>query len=479
MHKHKHSCFIPVPGPIGPTGIDGASVTGQNVGLGSGAIFKDKTGTFINFRTLEATGSSLTGATNTYLTITTDTNVVDLAVNGTPFNVPDTLVARDGTGSFAAQSVTLYGNLILVQDPSTASAGVIYKDDAGTFIHNAGSQNMFAGLNAGNLAITGVGNSGFGYQSLTSNILGNDNTAVGTDALVNNNDGSDNTALGYLALSSNVSGRQNVAVGSLALAANEGVLNVAIGYESMVNSTASNNIAVGPFTLVNDQFGGNIAIGQFALNATVNSSNNIAIGTNALINNLNYDNIAIGNFAGATIITGTDNIYINADAAASDESDTIRIGTNQTTCYVAGITGVTTVNPAVPVFVATDWSIGIASSLRSVKENIKDIDVNTNRDMIKNLTPRTFNYIADKNKHQQYGFIVEEVHPSLVHHDAKGNPQTIYYQHIPILLTKEIQRLGDLTDQLTKQLNEQRKIIEDLTAWKNRTKKQSCKSYFY
>jgi hypothetical protein len=330
---------------------------------------------------------------------------------------------------------------------------------------------MFAGLNAGNLGITGNSNSGFGYQSLTSNILGNDNTAVGTNALVNNTAGNDNTALGYFTLSSNLAGDQNVAVGSSALAANQGDLNIAIGYESMINATtASNDIALGPFTLVNDQFGGNIAIGQFALNATVNSANNIAIGTNALINNLNYDNIAIGNLAGATIITGTDNIYINADAAASDESDTIRIGTNQTTCYVAGITGVTTVNSAVPVYVATDGQLGIASSLRSVKENIKDIDVNTNRDLIKNLIPRTFNYIADKNKHQQYGFIVEEVHPSLVHHDAKGNPQTVYYQHIPILLTKEIQRLGDLTDQLTKQLNEQRKTIEDLTAWKNRTK---------
>jgi hypothetical protein len=451
MHKHhcNHNVFVPVPGPIGSTGPTGSAVT------------------------------------------------------GTPLNIPDTLVERDGTGSFAAQSVTLYGNLILVQDPSTASAGVIYKGTI-PFIHDAGSQNMFAGLDAGNLGITGNNNSGFGYQSLLFLTSGNGNTAAGSNALQLNTVGSGNTAIGNFTLSNNTSGNSNVALGDSALNLNNGNTNIAIGTDAMANavgvdndiaigyqsllvdtsgynvaigfqsmlnsSTASDNTALGAYTLQNDQFGGNIAIGPSALNATVNATNNIAIGTNALLNTLNSDNIAIGNQSGATITTGTDNIYINADAATSAESDTIRIGTNQTTCYVAGITGVTTVNPAVPVYVATDGQLGINSSLRSVKENIKDIDANTNRDIIKNFIPRTFNYIADKHKHQQYGFIVEEVHPSLVHHDAKGNPQTIYYQHIPILLTKEIQRLGDLTDQLTAQLNEQRKTIEELTAWKNRTK---------
>jgi hypothetical protein len=880
MHKHckkeKECCFVPIPGPIGvtgptglsgiasetgatgpigPTGPDGGDINAQNVGIGTGLVFRDKTtgpsGTFFNFRTLKATGSSITGSySGGYLDIfdDPDNNEVDFTISATPFNIPNTIVSRDGTGSFAAQSATLYGNLILVQEPSTSLAGVIYKNDPQTWIHDAGAENMFTGLNAGNLTISGSGNSGFGYQALENittgfnntaiganalltNDIGNNNTAVGSNVLSNNIDtgitavgayalnnyikyvggGGQNTAVGTFALASSVEGNsntavgwsaltndvtlsdsgENTAVGALALYANTtgtnntavgydagssltiGSYNTAIGASALDNNTiGANNIAIGPFTafssvvdsdniaigfqaLYNNETDQNLAIGSYAMftNSTgtfntavgyqcleannigsrntgvgyqallLNSYNlaaegqpvgasNTAVGCQAMVNNLaayncvavgdsallnggglnntaigissalslsgsgaflaaidntcvgaytavnlvtgsfntilgssagfNYtsnetgnilinsggvagenntlrinvppiinplaatyidgiysqstttnstlvfidsngklgtsnsvagtyvqtveadmgsatassgtiflhantagansgatvsfsastdvvnlnttdssnnvtiganagginvvngtfntsvggnslnlangasDNTALGYDALNSLISGTGTIAIGANAGSSltssesnniyignvgvnGESGAIRIGATgtQVTNYQQGIRGVTPINAAIPVYIATDGQLGTAPSLRSLKENIEAIDAEENRNLINKLIPRTFNY---KDNHiQQYGFIVDEVPEVLIAYDINNKPETIYYQHIPIILTKEIQRLGQLVDKqeqtintLTELIQEQRKMIDKL-----------------
>ena len=61
-------------------------------------------------------------------------------------------------------SPSLSGTLTLV--PSTATAGNILKGPS-PFIHNFGPGNTFIGLNAGNLAMTGTGNTASGFQALT------------------------------------------------------------------------------------------------------------------------------------------------------------------------------------------------------------------------------------------------------------------------------------------------------------------------
>ena len=89
---------------------------------------------------------------------------------------------------------------------STAGAGVI-KSGGDRFIHNFGTDNFFAGVNAGNLTTLGSGgNTGIGFDALASITVGFSNTATGRGALFSNANGQGNTATGESALLSNTSG---------------------------------------------------------------------------------------------------------------------------------------------------------------------------------------------------------------------------------------------------------------------------------
>ena len=126
-----------------------------------------------------------------------------------------------------------------------STVGVIY-NGANRYIHNYGSSNFFAGVNAGNFTMTGSGNTGVGYEALSTIASGLWNTATGYRALYAN-DGWENTANGWYALSANTSGGNNTAIGySAASGMTSGGVNTAIGSQSMINVTTGNyNVAVG------------------------------------------------------------------------------------------------------------------------------------------------------------------------------------------------------------------------------------------
>ena len=66
---------------------------------------------------------------------------------------------------------------------------VIIMSGSDRFIHNFGLENFFAGVNAGNLTMTGFGNVGVGEAALSSNTTGFDNTATGLSALAGKHHG--------------------------------------------------------------------------------------------------------------------------------------------------------------------------------------------------------------------------------------------------------------------------------------------------
>ncbi|MCJ7458489.1 MAG: hypothetical protein MUP17_05820, partial [candidate division Zixibacteria bacterium] len=82
------------------------------------------------------------------------------------------------------EQLELTGNFRL--PPSTASVGVI-KSGADRFIHNFGTDNFFAGVNAGNFTLSGAGgNTGVGRDALQALTTGYYNTAMGLNALDSN-----------------------------------------------------------------------------------------------------------------------------------------------------------------------------------------------------------------------------------------------------------------------------------------------------
>ncbi len=125
----------------------------------------------------------------------------------------------------------------------TATAGVIFSD-GNRYIHNFGTSNFFAGVNAGNLTMSGESNTGVGLAALRDNAAGHFNTAVGTIALHGNTTGNSNTASGFGALNFNRTGDNNTALGFDADVSATDLTNAtAIGANTVVN--ASNKVRIG------------------------------------------------------------------------------------------------------------------------------------------------------------------------------------------------------------------------------------------
>ena len=154
-----------------------------------------------------------------------------------------TIVRRDTSGDFSADTITLDGNLVL--PATTTNTGIIYSVGS-PILHTFGINNFFAGVNAGNLALTGNNDTGTGAGALFALTSGIDATALGAFALTANTTGSDNTAVGDAALQGNQTGNNNTAVGSGALNSSTGSGNIALGYFAGLSvGSGNNNIEIG------------------------------------------------------------------------------------------------------------------------------------------------------------------------------------------------------------------------------------------
>ncbi|MGA2173963.1 MAG: tail fiber domain-containing protein [Verrucomicrobiota bacterium] len=278
-------------------------------------------------------------------------------------------------------------NIIRIGDSQTAAyiAGVITGDGGG--LTNLG-------------ASSGSENTAIGNSALTATTTGSFNTAVGGLALLNNTSGSYNTAIGDSALIENTSGNGNTADGFNAL-----------GF----NTSGNNNTAVGRDALSN--------LGGSSVPATPSGSNNIALGNQAGFNFWGNEssNIVIGNLGSP----GDQNI--------------IRIGSNQTAAYIAGINGAT-VTGAPVVIDPTTGQLGVTTSSVRFKDDIRSMDDAS--DELLSLRPVTFHYKAglDPKARPQFGLVAEEVDkidPDLVLRDSHNQIFTVRYEAVNAMLLNE------------------------------------------
>jgi hypothetical protein len=175
-----------------------------------------------------------------------------------------TFVGNVGIGTFPNEQLEITGNFRL--PPTTATTGII-KSGENPFIHNIGTDNFFAGVNAGNLTTIGFGqNTGVGFNALNANTEGFQNTATGMNALSSNTTGISNTATGMDALSSNTTGGSNTATGRLAL---------------QTNTTGTNNTAIGFLADVCSGCGDLTNATAIGANAVVSQSNALVLGDGA------------------------------------------------------------------------------------------------------------------------------------------------------------------------------------------------------
>ena len=320
-------------------------------------------------------------------------------------------------------------------------------------------------------------NTAMGTDALADLTDGFANTASGFEALRSNTTGSSNTAFGTRALNSNVSGAGNTAFGNQALLLNDtGGGNVGIGADALFdNETGSSNTAVGAGALfLNKSGSANTAMGSSALNGNRTGIRNVAVGYSAMRDNLfGRNNTAIGWNAGQRT-NGNDNVLI-AHRGVIDESQTMRIGTRGTEgvpgsgvtrTFVAGIRGVTTGRPGIPVLIDASGQLGTISSSRLHKQEIQAMAGASDR--LLQLRPVQFRYTeADASGQQpvQYGLIAEEVaevFPELVILDENGRPETVAYHMLPALLLNELQKEQELNRAQSEKLARQEELLAEM-----------------
>lgn len=411
-------------GPIGPDGSANINVIGDGTtinvvgkpGTNTLTISAVGTGTVESLHTDDgntvtptAGVINLSGTHGLNTTGTVGPNTATVAINNA-ITLGDLTPLAANAGALTATTgdvIITAGDLTLPNTNAAGNQGII-KFGGNNFVSNYGQNNTFVGQGSGNQSLTVV-------SAVNNTCIG---AGTGTALTTSPN----NTMLG-------------VAAGT-ALAGGSGH-NTLIGYQNGKSMTSGNN---------------NASFGYQSMTAATTATNVLAIGTNSAGNLLTSDGITcIGVNTGVNYTTSESyNILIGYDVAGNTgESNVLRIGNGTGTgtaqlnkAFISGIRGITTTNnDAVAVLIDSAGQLGTISSSLRYKENIESI--NEDSVAIMSLRPVVFNYKNHTTKDKQYGLIAEEVEkvlPELVVYDSEGQPDTIKYQHLPILLLNELQK---------------------------------------
>ena len=318
-----------------------------------------------------------------------------LAIDGTGTLKIGQVVFSDTTAcaptiTFVDNTLEVVGNSQTLVDynlpTTTATEGSINWNQIPT-IHTYGTNNFFAGANAGNFTLTSTGSTCVGVDSGGLLTSGNDNSCFGYASGLNITSGSANCifgvtgyvlttgienclygtaagghlissksciAIGAFAMRDNVVCNGGIAIGRDALAfftndvgsiIESGL--VFIGYQAGYGAdNLKNTVAIGSFAAAGMNIGpseDNVFIGDHAASTIKTSTNNVIIGAHSRAGVTTAQNCIIGAYSGtAYTTTESNNILIGyLQPGVIGDNNTIRLGVvgSHTDCYVAGIYG--------------------------------------------------------------------------------------------------------------------------------------------
>ena len=227
-----------------------------------------------------------------------------------PPNIPTSFVTNSGTATPAANTINIL----------TANSTPQFQGSGNTITLDFGLSNLVLGSSSPNIT-SGNSNVGFGQGSLALFTTGSDNTAIGWASGASLTTGTNNTLVGLAAGGNLTTTNGTVAIGVSALQDATGQHNTSVGYNSLADiTTGTENIALG-----------------FQAGLAYKSSES--------------SNIIIGN------------------AGQLNDQNTIRIGVSgvgsgqQSTCYIAGIAGVTVSNLQVVTINTLTGQLGSQASI--------------------------------------------------------------------------------------------------------------------
>jgi hypothetical protein len=254
------------------------------------------------------------------------------AFGGTTMGYNNSTGAVTLTGSSNTSQFTIKAN----STQSNSNPLLRLQNSSGTdllWMHSDNAVNTFVGVSSGtanDFAGGGTDNTGYGYETLSSNTTGSLNTAIGKRAMIMNvtgagnsavgagalqkTTGSNNVGIGYHSGLENTSGGKNTAIGTLALSnQTTGSENTVVGYQAAGNATGafSNVTAVGTQSLIQSTGNNNTAVGYQTLYSNTTGTNNTAIGYAAGYGQTGSGNVTMGYLVGLNASTRSNRLMID------------------------------------------------------------------------------------------------------------------------------------------------------------------------
>ena len=468
-----------------------------------------------------------------YATSTSGTGVGGLAnaVSGSTYGVSGAVASPSGTGVWGQAQASSGGTGVWGQSSASSGGTGVWGQSSATTGAGAGvlataasssgsalsaSESSTTGLTFGVKAlVASVGGVAGWFQNTANGALiaaasGGGNTQV-TEFVVDG--GGDVTGMGYfnagatyqiqgipvLSIGVPVGSQKNLFLGRHAGPANSGDLNLFVGEDSgFSNTSGTANAFVGVESGYSNITGNNNSYLGFqsgflsggnnntylGFGIAANSppggdtgSNNTYVGYEAgYANTTGSNNTYLGYLAGVGNSAGSNNIYVGSQGVISD-NNIIRIGTQgtgngqQNAAYMAGV--YTSTVSGVPVYVTSNGQLGVLSSSRRFKQDIRNIGDSS--DNLMRLRPVSFFYkpeYANGPQTLQYGLIAEEVakvYPELVEFSENGEPYTVRYNLLISMMLNELQKQyhqengqSDTINQQDETIERQRQQIEEL-----------------
>ena len=392
------------------------SITGANVGVGIGLIFRDKTGNTLNFKSLIA-GSNVTIANNT--------SDITLGVSATSANTPNSIVQRNGSGNFSATTITanLVGNASSATNFSGSLAGDVTGTQSATVVSFVGGQSA-ANVAASVSATTNATSTNTPNTIVKRNGLGNFSAGTIT-ATLNGNATSATNFSGFFA--GDVTGTQSATV--VSFVGGQTAANVASG-SAAANAATSSNLAN---KIVLRDSSGNFSAGTITatLNGNATSTTNFSgslagdvIGTQGATVVSTLEDRLASNVATATIAANAAtnsktpaSTIVKRNASGNFSAGTITATLNgnasSATTFSGTLSGdVTgTQNATVVSFVAgqTAASVGAATALANAATASNTANTIVKRDGSGNFSAGTITASLNGNSHGFTGSLAGDV----------------------------------------------------------------------